>query len=122
MIQESMTLEAYLNEDYYISEESLVTAWQVIYFYPNFCCKDKINDMIHRYWASGIDKKIADDRIRKHGLLAAKIDMISLETIEGGVRALNLSDLSPEFYILLFGYLSAFFCLLFEKYLFHQCV
>lgn len=119
MIQNKLTLESYLNDNYFISDDDIFTTWHALFFGWNFCCKSKVNEIIHRFWASGLYVKIIDDRMRNEGFLQYKMQIKLMETIQDVVRALNLSNLAGAFYILIFGYIIGFACLIFERFSVH---
>lgn len=116
MINYRSSLEVDLNEDFFISPENMIPVWKILTVLPMCRCKNKIDGIIHRMWATGLYKRVFDDFIMKEGYLRWKTKIESMANMYRGVDVLKLSDLSEAFYILLFGYFLGFICLILERY------
>lgn len=107
-VMDRNTLEGLLSPDrYVISKDNSIQMWYGLLLTENFCCKKKLNSVIHRVWHSGIFKKmqcrwefiyrrIYLDYYYKHG-----------SPDKSPVQPLTLSDLAGPFVILIFGNLLA---------------
>lgn len=102
-------LEPY-QKDYLISAESFFNIMFVFPISRNFCCKNYLNEMIHRLFAAGIFQKLCiDEQVQ----LELKLGSSRINASNDS-KILQIGDLKGAFIILISGYVLSIITLLIE--------
>lgn len=88
---------------FYISKDDFYTFVMAIAVRKSFCCKDAIDEMIHKISAAGILDKFRRDR----DFVLSHADFVKIEEEENPDRQLSLIDVAGSFIVLIFGHLLA---------------
>lgn len=85
---------------YFLSEDSLFFPKVGIAISKKFCCKNTINDIIHRLFDAGLFQKYSED-VEFFSILSS---ISHAPTDSNGIEKLTLNDIAGAFYILKIGY------------------
>ena len=97
-------------ERYFIPKESFLNFMGAFPVSRDFCCLEKLNNIIHRIFAAGLFQKLFEDQNRH-----VKVRLASSHAYETDLpKKLGIRDLKGAFLILFCGYTLAFAVLLVE--------
>lgn len=99
-----------MKTNYYISDDHFYTALIAIAVRKSFCCKDRLDELIHKVSAAGIFNKFLEEEAFFFSLpyTSAKVEAQESE------RKITLKDLSVAFVLLIFGYIISFISFILE--------
>lgn len=95
---------------YYVSDDNFYTNMMAIAVRKSFCCKDRLDELIHKMFAAGIfDKFLRDEEfINSITNIHTRFDEQDRE------RKITLEDLSGAFILLIIGFIFSFIALTLE--------
>lgn len=108
--RENMHLMDNFKDDYHVSDDYFLISMGSFLVRKSFCCRKKLNRVVHRIASAGIHQKLRSDQ----DLFFLQFMLSSNSSADYSIRPLKLSDLSGAFAILLCGHGIAFVCFALE--------